>query len=127
MNDENLRTLVILHRVYAGIMGLFSCCMGGYFLLFVGLSNSGEMTKGPNPPPPGFLAMFAGFWIVFLIGFLVMLGLNLLAANWLGARTNWTLIVVVSALNCLGGILGIGLAVFTLIVVNRPEVRSTFR
>lgn len=128
MNDENIRTLVILHRVYAGFMGLFSCCFGAYFLLIVGVAGMASASpKSDNPPPPGLFAFMAGIWGFLVAGFVAVLILNLLCANWLRDRRNWVGVIVASGFNCLTGVLGIGLAVFTLIVVNRPAVRSTFQ
>jgi len=128
MDDGNLRTLVILHRVYSGVMALFSCCLGCYLVLIVGIAGMAATSPNTsNPPPPGFFAAFAGLWGVFVTGFILILILNLLAANWLRDRRNWVGIIVVSGLNCLTGVLGIGLGVFTLVIINRPHVRETFQ
>jgi len=127
MDDGTMRTLVILHRVYAGVTGLLSCCFGGYLLLFLGVFSSAFATAKPeNRPPPGFFGFFAGIWVYCIAAFLLSVVLNLLAANWLRDRRNWVGVTVVSALNCLSGVLGIALAVFTLVMINRPHIRETF-
>lgn len=128
MNQENLRTLVILHRVYGGITALLSCCVAGYvtFVLgLVGIAVTQDPHGGPAPPPVAVGAVVVIWGVVILFVFALSI-VNFLCANWLRDRRNWTGVVVVSAFNCLHMPLGTALGVFTLIVVNRPNVRAQF-
>lgn len=127
MNSENLRTLAILHRVYAGFLAATSCCLIGYlaFILgMLGLASSSSKTSGP--PPAVFGVFIAGMWGFVFAGLIVVVILNLLCANWIRDRRNWAGVVIVSGINCLNMPVGAALGVFTLIVVNRPTVRPTF-
>ncbi|MFI5387561.1 MAG: hypothetical protein ACHQ50_15745 [Fimbriimonadales bacterium] len=127
MNDENVRTLVILHRVYAGLIALGSCCVGGYFVFILGILGAATASKPQDAPPPVVGAMVTTICLG-VMGFLVLKAiLNLLAANWLRDRRNWTGIVIVAAIDCLNIPLGAALGIFSLIVINRPTVRSTFQ
>lgn len=126
MDDQNLNTLVILHRIWGGI-GAFAACLIG--LLVVGvLSFIDSAASTSSRPPPDFVkVIFGSFYGFASLLIAVCAILNFLCANWLRDRRNWVGVIIVSALNCLSIPLGLGLAVFTLIVVNRPEVRSRFQ
>lgn len=64
--------------------------------------------------------------LIFL--FLVALGIiTILAGNYLGRKTHYTFIFVVAIINCFTGILGIVLGIFTLIELNKPQVKQLFR
>lgn len=71
-------------------------------------------------------------WIFMIIGsigafFSLILGLvTLLAAKYLKDIKNYNFILVVAILNCLTGVLGILLGVFTIIELNKPEVKTLF-
>ncbi|HWA84402.1 MAG TPA: hypothetical protein VG820_13250 [Fimbriimonadaceae bacterium] len=127
MNQENLRTLEILHRVYGGITAVLSCCVAGYVTFVMGIIgfaiSSDPHTKGP---PAAMAGVFVFVWGAIICLIFALSIVNFLCANWLRDRRNWTGVVVVSALNCLHMPLGTALGVFTLIVVNRPNVRSLF-
>ena len=59
--------------------------------------------------------------------FAMILGIvTLLAAKYLNEVSHYNFILVVAVLNCLTGILGILLGVFTIIELNKPEVRALF-
>ncbi|HVT14223.1 MAG TPA: hypothetical protein VHE55_18315 [Fimbriimonadaceae bacterium] len=127
MNQENLRTLEILHRVYGGITALLSCCVACYVTFVLGiLGFAASQDRHAGGPPVAVVGIFAVIWIVViaLVGGLAIM--NFVCANWLRDRRNWTGVVIVSAFNCLHMPLGTALGVFTLIVVNRPNVRSLF-
>jgi hypothetical protein len=126
MDAENLRTLAILYRVWAGLQMVIGCCAVGYIgfiTLFVGAATQASREGPPPVVVSGFLGV-AGI-VVFTV-VVAIACLNLLVANWLLARRNWTAIIVMSALNCLSIPLGLALGVFTMVVLNRPTVRPLF-
>lgn len=72
----------------------------------------------------GAIMMVAGI-MVFL--FLLILGiLTLLTAKYLGEKRHYDFIFVMSIINCLTGILGIILGIFTILELNKPHVKRLF-
>lgn len=71
-------------------------------------------------------------WIFIAIGgiglfFCIVLGvITLLASKYLKDIKNYNFIFVIAIINCLTGILGIVLGVFTLIELTKPEVKRLF-
>jgi hypothetical protein len=127
MNEENMRTLVILHRVYSGIMAAFSLCFVGYMVFFLAIFSVADASKPSQQMPPEMKTVFATVWGIAFVFVLGLAALNLVCANWIRDRRNWVGVVVVSGINCLHMPLGLALGIYTLVVVNRPHVRSTFR
>jgi hypothetical protein len=123
---DSVRLLAIFHFLYAGfaLVGI-----GFLFLhhhLMSTMFTADNWAKHPNPPPEGMLDMFVWFYVIF--GALMLLGLvlNLLVAVSLRQRRRWMLCAVVSGLNCLHVPVGTTLGVFTLVVLNRDDVRRSF-
>src|SRR5579862_3755087 len=117
MNDENLRTLAVLHRVFAGLCLVATCCLGGWVALMLGIFGAAASSDRNGAPPAiigGLMAVAWGSVFICLGGVAV---LNWLCANWISGRRNWTGVIVVAALDCLNVPLGAALGVFTLIVV----------
>lgn len=52
--------------------------------------------------------------------------LTLMASKYLKEASHYNFILVMAVLNCLTGVLGILLGVFTIIELNKPEVRALF-
>ncbi len=52
--------------------------------------------------------------------------LNLLASKYIKETKNYNFIFAVAVVNCLTGILGILLGVFTLIELTKPEIKPLF-
>ncbi len=130
MDENNLRTLAVLYKVWAAMQALVMCCVGGY-LFIVGAAVTGavaaDQTRGHAGPPPGlFVGIFGSIFFVVATLLVTTSVLNCFASRWIEQRKNWTGIIVMAALNCLSIPLGLGLGVFTMIVLNRPSVRSRF-
>jgi hypothetical protein len=69
------------------------------------------------------------FFIIGGVGFViasVMGVLTLLASKYINEVRNYNFIFVVAILNCLTGILGILLGIFTIIELNKPHVKAFF-
>jgi hypothetical protein len=71
-----------------------------------------------------------GILLAFGVGIFLIVGavsvLSFLAANWIRDRIKWTAVIVCSAILCLNIPVGAALGIFTIIVLNRPSVRSLF-
>jgi len=126
MDDDNLRTLVILHRVYGGIQVAFSCCFLAYITFISGYSGlpQPQARKRPRRSHRRDIRVHLG---AVILAVLAIAGLHFLSANWIRDRRNWTGVIIVAAIDCLNVPLGIALGIFTIIVLNRPTVRITFK
>jgi hypothetical protein len=126
-DDDHIRTLVILHRVFGGITAAGSCCLLGYITFVFGIIGLSFADKSPSAPPAAVGGALIVIWVCMVALVSALSILNFLCANWLRDRRNWMAIAVVSAINCLHMPLGTALGVFTLIVINRQTVRETFQ
>jgi hypothetical protein len=124
--DENhLNLLSTFYYVFAGL-GL----LGGAFLvlhfLLMNATLSGQFGNAPSAPPPVFLMILRGVYVVG--GFFMVLGmaLNLASAVFLRQRKHRVFSIVVAGLNCLQIPFGTALGVFTLIVLMRESVREGY-
>ncbi len=123
---DDVRLLSIFHYVLAGLSGCCAC----FPLLYVGLGAvfalGGSPHLGPNPPPAilGFFMMGAGlFALALLAAWIVAL---VLAGRFIARQRHWTFCVVVAALSCTSFPLGTALGVFTLVTLNKPDVKALF-
>lgn len=73
--------------------------------------------------PSTILFVIGGIGFVLTVTFGI---LTLLASKYLKEIRNYNFIFVVAILNCLTGILGILLGIFTLIELNKPHVKELF-
>jgi hypothetical protein len=123
---DQLRLLVIFHYIFAGLSLLGMGFLAAHYWFMSSMMDPTQWAGHSNPPPEGFLDMFV--WFYAFMGALMALGLvlNLLVAASLRQRRRWTLCAVVSGLNCLQMPLGTILGVFTLVLINRSDVRASF-
>ena len=122
---DNLNTLAILHLVKAILAFLFSLFF--VFYMFMG-TFVGKMIEMNPEADPAFNVSIV-FWIIGGIGmvFSIIFGiLNLLSYQYLNKKKNYTFIFAVAIINCLTGILGILLGVFTLVEISKPHVKGIF-
>ena len=123
---NNLNTFRILFLV----KGILTLCLSIFFILYgcMGFlfSSIAENNEAHTEMPFNF------GWIFIIIGgvgllFCITLGiLTLLASKYLKDIKNYNFIFVIAIINCLTGILGIVLGVFTLIELTKPEVKKLF-
>lgn len=120
---RNLSTFKTLFLI-KGILYL----VGSLFFLMYAVIGSTAMSHVPNdaeiPFDPG-----AIFITIGTVGTIVTIGfgiVTLLASKAIGQRRNYGLVFAAAIMNCLTGILGILLGVFTLIEINKPEVKELF-
>ena len=117
-------------RILFLIKGILTLCFSLLFLVygFMGffMSNLDEFQSQSDELPfnPAIILMVIG-----AIGFIfaVVIGvLTILAAKYIKEHKNYIFIFAISIVNALTGILGILLAVFTIIELNKPEIKKLF-
>jgi len=101
-------------------MGLAFIAIGAF------ITSSPEIAQANNPPPPWFGAIFAALGALLLVSLEAVAVLSFLTGRFLSRRQHHTFCVVMSALNCMCMPLGTALGVFTLLVLQRPSVKSLF-
>ena len=126
-SEDHLRLLAVFHYVFAGFALLGMGFLAMHYGLMSRMMDSANWENQANPPPEGFLDLFVWFYVAMGAMLLVGLVLNLVAARSLRARRHWMLCAVVAGLNCLQVPVGTVLGVFTLVVINRADVRASFR
>lgn len=123
---NNLDTFKILFLI-KGILTLFFSL---FFVFYASMGASfGRMFENTDdacmmPFNPGNIFMvigIAGFILAIALGVL-----TLLTSQYIGERRNYIFIFVIAILNATTGVLGILLAVFTIIELNKPEVKELF-
>lgn len=123
--SDNTSTFHVLHIVKAVLTFFVSLLFLIYAFMGTIFSNIPHFQN--NPEIPFNLSMLVS--IIGIVGFIVVviLGvLNLLTARYIKEKRNYTFIFVMSIINCLSGILGILLGVFTIIEINKPHIKAQF-
>jgi hypothetical protein len=124
MPTDNLSTFATLHLVKGiltilfSLFFLFSIFLGSV-LSFVPIDNNAQMSFNAG----SFIIVIAvvGFLITVTIGIL-----TILAGKYIKERRNYNFIFAISILNCLIGVLGIILGIFTILDLNKPHVKAQF-
>ncbi|WP_406684266.1 hypothetical protein N1F78_00625 [Seonamhaeicola sp. MEBiC1930] len=124
--SNNLNTFRILF-IIKGILTLFF----SVFFIFYGaigfFFNSVIENQNINNEIPFNFAWI--FIIIASIGLIICVALGILtlfAAKYLKEIKNYNFIFAIAIVNCLTGILGILLAVFSLIELSKPEIKALF-
>lgn len=125
-SSNNLNLFQTLFLIKGIMTLLFSLLFIAYAFIGRFLGNIFEASNEANPISfnPGIIFIIIGS-IGFIIS-LVMGILTLLASKYLKEIKNYNFIFVIAILNCLTGILGIVLSVFTIIELNKPLVKELF-
>ncbi len=119
---HNLDTFKILFI----IKGILTLCFSLFpiFYIFLGSFIFTRQAPDDGAQVVGMIMVVIGI-LIFLL--LLAVGIvSIMAGNYLGRKTHYTFIFVVSIINCFTGILGIVLGIFTLIELNKPYVRQLF-
>lgn len=126
LKSNNLNTFRILYLI-KGILTLF---FSVFFILYGAMgfvfNNIIESQDVNNEIPFNFGWIFiivAGIGLVMSVALGI---LTLMAAKYLKEVKNYNFIFAIAIVNCLTGILGILLAVFSLIELSKPEVKALF-
>jgi hypothetical protein len=127
VDEEHLRLLRIAWFISAAanIFWLFFPLIYVVMGLFMALAPLGRHNAGDGPPRElGWIVAAIGSAIFAVMA--IVTTLKVLTARALGRRRARTLILVASALSCLGIPWGTVLGVFTLLVMARPSVAAQF-
>ncbi len=98
-------------------------------MIYVGLgffvTSAVELNQDNDIPfnPGVFIIIIGGIGLVITVTIGI---LTILASNYLKAEKNYNFIFAMAVVNCLTGILGILLGVFTLIELSKPNVKELF-
>lgn len=124
--EKNLNTFRILFLI-KGILDLLLIFVGLIYVMvgsFAGQVIEHDMARTGQHMPvnPGSFFMVIG---VVLISLALITGIPaLMASAKFQRREGRTFIIVAAALNCLTGILGIILCIFTVLELQKPEVKE---
>lgn len=124
--SNNLNTFRILFLIKGILTLVASLFFIGYAFLGQFIGNLAEANGDMEDMPFNPSIIFS---IIGGIGFVVTLTfgiLTLYASKFLKEVRNYNFIFVVAILNCLTGILGLLLGIFTLIELNKPHVKELF-
>lgn len=121
---NNLETLAILHYVWGGLKIFASLFILIYVLMGIGMV-AGGVYEGD------FGMQFAGgmFLVFGGISFLLVVAigiLNILCGRYLQQKKNRVFCIVMSALACMNAPLGTLLGIFTIIEIEKPEIKAMF-
>jgi len=127
---DNLTNNLSTFRTLFLVKGILTLLFSFFFIAYASIGgflwNIDEITNDTNSLPfnPGII-----FIIIGSVGFIisVVMGiLTLLASKYLKDIKNYNFIFVIAILNCITGILGIILGVFTIIELHKPHVKELF-
>lgn len=77
--------------------------------------------------PKGMMAAMVGFYVVFGLLAAAMATANFMSGKFIKLRKNKTFSIVVAAINCVQMPFGTVLGIFTIIVLMRPSVQSSYK
>lgn len=128
--DENhLDLLGVLYWVYGGIIALGGATFGLFAILPAILVSSAPAPRGGHPagPPPwvigGVFALLFGFVALLL----VVKGITMIVVGFaLRRRQGYMLCMIGAAMAVMNIPLGTALAIFTFIILNKPEAKKRF-
>jgi hypothetical protein len=124
-DEHHLRTLAVCFYVLGSLSALSGCILMGFALLGVAI-----MTGGINAGPEE-VAVFLGLLLtivelVLALFVWTMSLLELLTSRSLASHSRYRLCIVIACIELLNFPFGTTLAIFTLIVLQRPSVRDLF-
>lgn len=125
---EHLNLLGIFHYVVATIAALFSLFPVIHLCIGIWMMSGGfaESRNPAEPDPRVFGIFFVAFALVFIIAGLAFAVCTALAGRWLRQRTKYLFCMVMAGIECMFIPFGTVLGVFTIIVLQRPGVKSLF-
>lgn len=124
MPTDNIDTFATLHLV----KGILTILLSLLFLLYIFLGSAlmfAPMDHETDMPfnPGTFIVIIGG------IGFIITIALGILtilASKYLRERRNYNFVFTIAVINCITGVLGILLGIFTLLDLNKPHVKAQF-
>ncbi|WP_100612043.1 hypothetical protein [Confluentibacter lentus] len=112
------------------VKGILTLCFSLFFIIYAAFGLFFDKMIDANDANndmsfnPGFIFLIIG--IIGVIICVIFGVLTLMASKYLKEVKNYNFIFAIAILNCLTGILGILLGIFTLIELNKPEVKQLF-
>lgn len=122
---NNLNTFRTLYLV----KGILTLCFSVFFMLYASMGFFFGSLTILDPTNDELVNPGIFFIVIGIIGviFCVVLGvLTLLVSKYIKETKHYNFIFAMAIVNCLSGILGILLGVFTLIELNKIEVKQLF-
>lgn len=127
--EKNLNTYRILFLI-KGIFDLLIILFGVLYMVLgqvVGGVIEDDMLRHGDPMPFNPASLFVVFGVVMAVIGLITGIPALMASSKLSRRENRSFIIVAAALNCITGILGILLCIFTILELQKPAVKEVFK
>lgn len=128
--NEHLRLIKIFHYVFGGL-----ACLGGllpllYIILgqFIMHSADNNLNSSMHDKQAAHIVGVALTIIPIIVTIFIeaMAIMILLSGNWISARKNYWFSFILACLMCLSIPFGTALGVFTIITLNRPEVKAQY-
>lgn len=132
LTEADTRALRMLARCHSGLAAMSVaglCCLAGHWSFASWVFSRFAEVDGPGGAPLAIVEVGSkaqAVYVLFLLPLLATSIGNLLAAHWIGLRSGRNLILAVSALNALNMPFGTGLAIVTLTLLSRPNIRAVF-
>lgn len=126
--EKNLNTFKILFLI-KGIFDFLIALLGIIYIAIGALAGSAfeeaAYRNGETMPfNPGNIFLIIG---IIMVVFALITGIPaIMASSRIQQKRGRTFIIIAAAINCLTGILGILLCVFTIIELQKPDVRELF-
>ncbi|MDD3740098.1 MAG: hypothetical protein PHH30_02550 [Bacteroidales bacterium] len=121
---NNLDTLSTFHYVWGGLKLFASLIVLIYVIIGMGMVIAGQNVGEFEMQLSGWIFIIFGFFTFLLV---VALGvLSLLCGRYLKERRNRVFCMVMSALACVNAPLGTVLGIFTILEIEKPEVKKIF-
>ncbi|MDD4148941.1 MAG: PrsW family glutamic-type intramembrane protease [Bacteroidales bacterium] len=121
---NNLETLAVLHYVMGGLKMLSSL-----FVLIYVLMGAGMLTGGIYDGDTE-LQILGGVFLFFgLLGFVIVIAfgiMSILTGRFLTQKKHRMFCLIISALECFNAPLGTLLGVFTIVEIEKPEIKKLF-
>lgn len=123
-NAEHLGLLSIFYYVLGGLTALISCAFIIYIIMGLVFLVGSQGNGGASPKALGALFVVAGFMAI--IAGWIGAALMVYTGHCLKYRKHYIFCMVIAALCCISVPLGTILGIFTIIVLQRPEVKAIF-
>lgn len=127
-DEQDLNTLVILTKIYAWfcLISVVMCLVGIAALALLAPAIAEEARRPGSSSSPATLGIF---FIAMIVGLIFSIGMSWLyfkSASCIKERENKMLIQIASGIACTNAPLGLGLGIYTFIVLERPSIRVLF-
>ncbi|MCP9200859.1 hypothetical protein MKO06_13140 [Gramella sp. GC03-9] len=122
-NHNNLHVFKILFIIKGILSILLSFLPVIYFFIGTWMVTSQVSNDEHAGIAGGIMMVVGGFIFLFLLALGIV---TILAGKYIGEQRRYTFVLVVAIVNCITGILGILLGIFSIIELNKPEVRKLF-